>query len=800
MFKLEEGWLTVGLLGAMITVAGWGVAAGTWTEGLWVAWIIGVVGVFAGLALAKSRFSGAGAAFFAAVYGAFCVGFFICLLLKGTWHERSIELVLRLNTFLYKALHSGTSRDTLPFPVLVGLIFWACGVTGAWAVFRRNAVWPAVLPAGVGLLVNAYYYLGPARVDLYLAVYVVLALMLMAQLSLVAREREWRSARVAYSPDMRLDFLRAGLIVALAGVLIGWATPNISTSPEAAATWQQVTRSWPAIRETWVRLFSSVRAQGQTTSDFYGESLTLGGPVRLSSAPIMDVTLALPDDFGPSADAGNPIARYYWRAAAWDQYTDGRWLSSGAAQLTDFDPSEPAVSLPAYQLRRDVRAVVLSHLAASTKLYVLPQPRWVDRPARFELAVVSGGAADVISVRSRDILRRGQTYQVVASVTVADQASLRAAGVAYPVWVRAGFLQVPATVTDRTRALAQQIVDDAGAVTPYDKAQAITDWLRANITYDQEIAAPPPNVEPVDYLLFVSRRGYCNYYASAEVLLLRSLGIPARLAVGFAQGEVDPETGVYHVLENNAHAWPEVFFPNYGWVEFEPTASEPPLVRPERPPETAPADDTSTLNDEDRLNDRPGPEEVIPEEDLAGGASTTSVISRLLASFQRYTLNVLIGLAAAGVIATLAAGLMLRLGLIGWENLGGPGRWVLRSRGLPVPSAITAAYLQLERAARWLGLSFSEAFTPHERSAALGQAVPEAREGVATITDHYVAERYSPHTPDGAAARVAWRGIRLPFWREGLRTFLRRLNPKHVGQLVRRPTRSSVTIPPRAKK
>jgi hypothetical protein len=386
---------------------------------------------------------------------------------------------------------------------------------------------------------------------------------------------------------------------------------------------------------------------------------------------------------------------------------------------------------------------------------------------------------------------------------VADQASLRAAGVAYPVWVRARFLQVPATVTDRTRALAQQIVDDAGAVTPYDKAQAITDWLRANITYDQEIAAPPPNVEPVDYLLFVSRRGYCNYYASAEVLLLRSLGIPARLAVGFAQGEVDPETGVYHVLENNAHAWPEVFFPNYGWVEFEPTASEPPLVRPERLPETASADDTLALDNEDRLADRPDPDARIPEEDLAEDALTVSAASRFLASLPRYALNLLIGLAAAGVIATLAAGLMLRLGLIGWENLGGPGRWVLRSRGLPVPSAITAAYLQLERAAQWLGLSFSEAFTPHERSAALGQTVPEAREGVATITDHYVAERYSPHTPDGEAARAAWRGIRLPFWREGLRTFLRRLNPRNAARLVQRRVRSKRsgdTIAPEARK
>src|SRR5205823_12348521 len=135
---------------------------------------------------------------------------------------------------------------------------------------------------------------------------------------------------------------------------------------------------------------------------------------------------------------------------------------------------------------------------------------------------------------------------------------------------------------------------------------------RKNITYDQNIDAPPSNVDPVDYVLFTTRRGYCNYYASAEVIMLRSLGIPARLAVGFNQGQVDTSTNTFHILEQNAHAWPEVFFPNYGWVEFEPTASEAPLVRPvhaavaSTSPDASPTpDDTLSNKDKQNRNEQP---------------------------------------------------------------------------------------------------------------------------------------------------------------------------------------------------
>ena len=92
--------------------------------------------------------------------------------------------------------------------------------------------------------------------------------------------------------------------------------------------------------------------------------------------------------------------------------------------------------------------------------------------------------------------------------------------------------------------------------TPYDKAAAITAFLRQEISYQAVLDPAPKGVDPVLWVLFDYKKGFCNYYASAEVLMLRSLGIPTRLAVGFAQGQFDPNFRIYTVKKRDAHAWP----------------------------------------------------------------------------------------------------------------------------------------------------------------------------------------------------------------------------------------------------
>src|SRR3989338_3876969 len=109
---VHAGWLTALLLAAMIVVAAWGVQAAGWEPGLWPLWLIGALGVLTGRALARSRRSGWPAARVA---------------LEGTAHDRAVEVLVRLNDFLYHALYGGVSRDTLPFVFILSLLFWLLG-------------------------------------------------------------------------------------------------------------------------------------------------------------------------------------------------------------------------------------------------------------------------------------------------------------------------------------------------------------------------------------------------------------------------------------------------------------------------------------------------------------------------------------------------------------------------------------------------------------------------------------------------------------------------------------------------
>src|SRR5207302_948901 len=151
---------------------------------------------------------------------------------------------------------------------------------------------------------------------------------------------------------------------------------------------------------------------------------------------------------------------------------------------------------------------------------------------------------------------------------------LRTAGTDYEQWVKDRYLSLPATVPQRVRDLARQVVQQASATNPYDQARAIESYLRTNFKYSTSIPLPPTGMDRIDWFLFQGKEGYCEYYAGAMVVMLRSLGIPARMAAGYAPGTYDAKTETYTVRESSAHTWPEVYFPGYGWIEFEPTPSQ----------------------------------------------------------------------------------------------------------------------------------------------------------------------------------------------------------------------------------
>ncbi|HJQ13994.1 MAG TPA: transglutaminase-like domain-containing protein, partial [Anaerolineales bacterium] len=136
---------------------------------------------------------------------------------------------------------------------------------------------------------------------------------------------------------------------------------------------------------------------------------------------------------------------------------------------------------------------------------------------------------------------------------------------------------LPGSLPERVRQLAGEITKEKS--TAYDKAKAIEAYLRA-YPYDLEVPVPPEDQDVADYFLFDLKKGYCDYYATAMVVLARASGLPARFVSGYASGSYDAANAEYIVRQMHAHSWAEIYFPEIGWVEFEPTASQPEIKIP----------------------------------------------------------------------------------------------------------------------------------------------------------------------------------------------------------------------------
>jgi hypothetical protein len=135
------------------------------------------------------------------------------------------------------------------------------------------------------------------------------------------------------------------------------------------------------------------------------------------------------------------------------------------------------------------------------------------------------------------------------------------------------YLELP-RMDARVAALAESITRRDS--TPFAKARSIEQYLRTQYGYTLEMAA---SSDPIPFFLFERKKGHCEYFASAMAVMLRSLGIPARIANGFRNGEQSDITGSYLIRGKDAHSWVEAYIPGGGWIEFDPTPSGDPPAK-----------------------------------------------------------------------------------------------------------------------------------------------------------------------------------------------------------------------------
>ncbi len=741
------------LIICMLLSVAWPIHTAKWAEGLNILYLVAVGSALAGFLLAKSQFSGEIAHVFGTVYGIAWVAFLGGNLLapQFTWREKLIELAVRVNEWMWTATHGGTSEDNLIFVLFLAMILWFAGYLSVWYNFRERKAWQSIVPCGLILLWNLYY--ASPRLELYLVGYLFFALLVVMNSNLLIRKQEWRRAKVSYSADISSAFFRAGIILSLVVISFAWLAPSAAASEKFSEIGGFLDKPWQRMQENWGRLFSAVRNYGKTYPNPFSNSLGLTGPVHLSEIAVMDV----------EASMGR-----YWRAAFYDQYTGSGWLNRDR-ETVSMEGSDSSLVLPEYELRQEITQTITTFLPGRTMLFAAAEPLRVDLSAWAVVSYVPpippGEEAEsyiaenpevltpISMLYSRYHLKEGQSYTVISSISGADTDTLRRAGDDYPDWILGRYLGLPLELPQRVRDLAKEVTRDYDNA--YDKATALESYLR-EIEYNELIEAPPKNRDGVDYFLFDVREGYCDYYASAMAVMARSVGIPARVAAGYGMGEYNPDTGTYRVREKNAHAWVEVYFPRYGWVEFEPTASKPLLARPKPPKVIEPSEegDGST---------RMGHEEDFGEEDLPegeGGFLASPTPRRQQAV--RWLVGLILLLASVGLAAL----------------------WMLRESKQKGLNLVERVYERLCNFAQRLGIQFQRHQTPHEYAAALITAVPEGQGPVQCITDLYVRERFSGREVSGQEAGEAWQSLRPILWRRWLQRKLEKLQRRASSRIA----------------
>jgi transglutaminase-like putative cysteine protease len=301
---------------------------------------------------------------------------------------------------------------------------------------------------------------------------------------------------------------------------------------------------------------------------------------------------------------------HYWRVETLDRFDGLRWMHSQANEYTRLSNDLP----PSPQARWITRTKVTVR-SLRTDFVVGPGTVYDTRGA----GAVSASGDGTTRILDQP-LKRGASYRVTSYAPDPRAGEMRAEPARYPLQmsqytdvylprrgetalsrklrgrgsdqdVTVGRRPVPvpltgsgepaATARAGRRLLASPYAGvyrlarrlTAGADTTYDRVKAIENHFDRGFTYSEDV---PNHAYPLPAFLFKDKRGYCQQYSGAMALMLRMVGIPARVASGFSPGSYNRDTREYRVRDLDAHAWVEVFFPDIGWVPFDPTPAASP--------------------------------------------------------------------------------------------------------------------------------------------------------------------------------------------------------------------------------
>ena len=841
----KEGWdtflLVVGVVGVSVfTVweAGWVATPGLFAIVLWSG--------LAGLVLAKARLPWPVLHLAGLALGAVLVAWQTSSLIEGkSLPGQWGDLWTRLREFYEAAATGGISTDLMPFTLVLLAAAWLLGYFSSFYVFRSTNMWVALILAGVALMTNLSFL--PVGYGTRFFAFILLALLLIVRVSSLQRRERWRNAGFGVVPGRKWLPAQAAVGLTLIVVAISAFLPlNVFVSQTAVELWNLGRSPISGMEEEFGRLFSGISSKKDLSGRFFGKTLPFQGKISFNGDVVMYASSRLPsywlartyseytskgwmagqtqkrrvdsdtlppppqeslkrlpvgqnllltfetDDIFAGGNVGwvsrpavvETLLPLRFEVDLRDEFADQRFpeqVQALARRIRQLDLKSPALAMSQITRLLPDDMIMVGPPAASVKEFGGPLQRiTLERKAQT--------LSDVVTWQLQRRLKEEESYSLNSLVSYAQNDDLREAGTEYTGFIMDHYLQLPPGLPERVRDLA--VEETRGARTPLDKALALQEFLRGeDFKYSQDIDKPPRDSDGVDYFLFDSAEGYSDYYASAMAVMLRSLGVPSRLAAGYAPGKPqDGRSGRRIVLDKDSHAWTQVYFPRYGWIDFEPTPNWPlpdrggsrgasetpqdpdtgedcieesPTLFADRALEDCDADNVDA-SDEPLLMDEELELDPLPEPVAAG--------SEAMGPWE------LVARAAAIAVLLLAS-----LWLVGW---------LVWTRGLSGATPAERIYTKMSRLAVLAGLRRRSHQTPIEYAMALGGAIPAIGSEAQTAAWAFAAGRYGPEEGRDADGEgmpdldAAWRNVRNGLLGRVLRRLLLMGGPADTGNSV----------------
>jgi transglutaminase-like putative cysteine protease len=637
--------------------------------------------------------------------------------------------------------------DAVFYLYLLVLLFWVVGGWLAWCVLRWEQPLLGLIPGAVAFATNILNY--PTDQNGYTLAFLVLTLALLLWTTYQRSLNRAETAQVRMSSDARWDFWESGVVVLVGVIVLGIFLPPLSSSDQSVDIENGVFRGWAEFQQTLNHPAEFGRGVSVGTSVGFSTDVPLGGPIQKTGGVVFTYTYE-----------GSYAGPRYFRGLNIDSPSFGRWRYQNADFVQVLVPKDKTPSYAEDYLAMQAGAFKITMLKpprVAPDLFFYPGDlRRLDRDAvGTESLGPPPGQRQSLNLFTLDRLaglgRVGSVgdYKVTVAYSGATEDQLRSAGSDYPGWL-APYESFPASYRSadtmkRVKDLALSITQ--GLTNPYDQATAIEHYLRTNYQYTLTPYAPPRDIDPLEYFLFDSKQGYCEYFATAMADLLRSIGIPTRLVNGYGPGNYDEHLGRYVVRESDAHTWVEAYFPSYGWIPFEPTNDNTyfPITRGIQAGPVCTRDSCDTAGDTATPGDsgakpKPLPGEVGAVPGGAGAGTVLGIPDRLAVPS---LLTLLLLLAAAVYIAA---------------------RRYLR------PSTVGGVWSRTRRLVVLAGVPLRPGETPHEFGERMAGEFPEAGHEFKELARQFAVAAYAP-----AGVAAATRTAVLGLWDSLRPLLLRRL-------------------------